>query len=62
MADAAVKAPPNRVDPRLLTTGETVERPPAERPAHDSFDPILEWLLGPARRISSAARAFDEFA
>jgi adenylate cyclase len=62
MADAEVKPPPPRIDRRLLPTGETVERPPAERPAHDSFDGISEWLLGPARRIPSAASAFDEFA
>lgn len=62
MADAQVNAAPGRIDPRLLRTGETVERPVAERPAHDSFDGIAEWLLGPVRRIPSAASAFDEFA
>src|SRR5262249_34574123 len=50
------------IDPRLVPTVEVIERPPAERPAHDSLDAIAEWLLGPARRIPSGIRAFDEFA
>jgi hypothetical protein len=50
------------LDPRLLPTVEVVERPAAERPAHDSLDAIAEWLVGPARRIASGIRAFDEFA
>jgi len=50
------------IDPRLRPTVEVVERPPAERPAHDSLDGVAEWLLGPARRIASAIHAFDEFA
>src|SRR5262249_7871287 len=62
MTDAQVDPSPVRIDPRLLTTGETVERPAAERPVHDSFEGIAEWLLGPARRIPSGTWAFDEFA
>jgi len=50
------------LDPRLLPTVEVVERPAVERPAHDSVDAIAEWLVGPARRIASGIRAFDEFA
>jgi len=50
------------LDPRLLPTVEVVERPATERPAHDSLDAIAEWLVGPARRIASGIRAFDEFA
>jgi len=53
---------PLRFDPRLQPTVEVVERPPAERPAHGSLDGVAEWLVGPARRIASGARAFDEFA
>ena len=53
---------PLRFDPRLQPTVEVVERPPAERPARDSLDGVAEWLVGPARRIASGARAFDEFA
>ena len=53
---------PLRFDPRLQPTVEVVERPPAERPAPDSLDGVAEWLVGPARRIASGARAFDEFA
>jgi adenylate cyclase len=47
---------------RLLPTVEVVERPLSERPARDSLDAIAEWLVGPARRIASGIRAFDEFA
>jgi adenylate cyclase len=50
------------VDPRLVPTVEIFERPPGERPAHDSLDAIAEWLVGPARRIESGVRALDEFA
>ncbi len=50
------------VDPRLVPTVEVFERPPSERPAHDSLDAIAEWLVGPARRIASGVRALDEFA
>jgi adenylate cyclase len=50
------------VDPRLVPTVEVFERPPGERPAHDSLDAIAEWLVGPARRIASGVRALDEFA
>src|SRR5712691_11783116 len=53
---------PLRFDPRLQPTVEVVERPPAERPAHGSLDGVAEWLVGPARRIASGARAFDDFA
>jgi adenylate cyclase len=54
--------PPNRLDPRLVQLREVVERPEAERPVADTIDNILEWLTGPAQRIASASRAFDEFA
>jgi len=54
--------PPNRIDPRLLHLREVVERPEAERPVADTIENILEWLTGPAQRIDSASRAFDEFA
>src|SRR5260370_19851834 len=50
------------VDPRLVPTVEVFERPPGERPPHDSLDAIAEWLVGPARRIATGVRAFDEFA
>jgi adenylate cyclase len=59
---ADTRPSPLRFDPRLQPTVEVVERPPAERPAPDSLDAIAEWLVGPARRIASGARALDEFA
>jgi adenylate cyclase len=45
------------VQPRAL-----YERPPAERPQHDTVAGIAEWLVGPGRAIESGVRAFDEFA
>ncbi|HUK07175.1 MAG TPA: adenylate/guanylate cyclase domain-containing protein [Stellaceae bacterium] len=59
---ASPNQPPNRIDPRLLHLREVVERPEAERPVADTIENILEWLAGPAQRIDSASRAFDEFA
>ena len=50
------------IDPSLLPTVEVFERPPGERPAHDTLDAIAGWLIGPARRIASGTRALDEFA
>ena len=48
--------------PQYLQTREVVERPPAERPKHDTIEAILNWLAGPAQQIPSLAGAFDEFA
>ena len=39
-----------------------MERPPAERPKHDTIDAIIEWLSGPAGQIPSLIAEFDEFA
>ena len=39
-----------------------MERPPAERPKHDTIDAIIEWLGGPAGQIPSLIEEFDEFA
>jgi adenylate cyclase len=50
------------LDPQLVPTIEVIERPTAERPTHDSLAAIAEWLVGPARRIATGVRAFDEFA
>jgi len=61
MSDDATLSSPI-VEGRTIVTAETVERPPAERPTHDSVDAIAEWLIGDARRIRSAAAAIDEFA
>src|SRR5262249_49330424 len=49
------------VEGRTVVTAETVERPPSERPAHDSISGIADWMIGPARRITSGAAAIDEF-
>ena len=50
------------VEGRTIITAETVERPVAERPLHDSIDSIAEWMIGDARRIVSAAAVIDEYA
>ncbi len=60
MADP--RPPFGGLDPHLVPTMEVIERPPAERPTHDSLDAIAEWLVGPARRIATGVRVFDEFA
>jgi adenylate cyclase len=49
------------LDRQLVPTIEVIERPPAERPTHDTLVAIAEWLVGPARRVPSGLRAFDEF-
>lgn len=49
------------VEGRTVVTAETVERPPSERPAHDSINGIADWMIGPARRITSGTAAIDEF-
>jgi hypothetical protein len=40
MADA-VWNPLVNIDPRYFLTGDVVERPPAERPKHDTIEAIL---------------------
>jgi adenylate cyclase len=60
IADAARK-PVDVLDPRYFQTGEVFERPPAERPTHDTIDAIIDWLGGPAGQIPSLAEEFDEF-
>ena len=52
---------PVSLDPQLVPIVEVIERPSTERPTHDSLDAIGEWLVGPARRVPSGLRAFDEF-
>jgi hypothetical protein len=46
---AQENSPPNLssvgIDPRYLITREVVERPPAERPMHDTLDEIADWLI-----------------
>jgi adenylate cyclase len=47
---------------RNLRQIATFERPPEERPSHDSLEAIAEWLVGPARRHARGLPVFDEFA
>src|SRR5215472_16066501 len=61
MADA-VRNPLVSIDPRYFLTGDVVERPPAERPKHDTIDAIIDWLAGPAQHIPLLVREFDEYA
>jgi adenylate cyclase len=62
MTDQQEAPAPGQIDAGLLRTAEIFERPAAERPAHDSIDAIIKWLVGPARRVDSGLRVFDEFA
>src|SRR5262249_26477224 len=50
MADA-VRNPLVSIDPRYFLTGDVVERPPAERPKHDTIEAIIDWLARPAQHI-----------
>jgi adenylate cyclase len=61
MADANRK-PIATTDPQYFPAGEVLQRPPAERPKHDTIDAIIEWLGGPAGQIPSLVEEFDEFA
>jgi adenylate cyclase len=55
------RSPRLREGQSILTTG-VYRRPPAERPSHDTLEEIAAWLIGPARRITSAPQAIDEYA
>jgi adenylate cyclase len=48
------------VEGRNVIVTEVAERAVAERPADDTIDSILEWLIGGARQVSSFARTIDE--
>jgi adenylate cyclase len=54
--------PQSEVIRRNLRQIATFERPPEERPSHDSLEAIAEWLVGAARRQAKGLNAFDEFA
>ena len=55
------RSPKLREGQSIFTTG-VYQRPVSERPSHDTLEAIAEWLIGPARRISSAPQAIDEYA
>jgi adenylate cyclase len=67
-----MSAPLSSTDPTPLPRGalprehivlrQTIARPPAERPAHDTIAGIAEWLVGSARHIMPGAAAIDELA
>src|SRR5271154_2646951 len=61
MADVDRK-PIVSIDAQYFPPGETLERPPADRPKHDTIDAIIEWLSGPAGKIPTLIEEFDEFA
>jgi adenylate cyclase len=48
------------VEGRNIIVTEVVERPVAERPAHDTIEAIVRWLIGGARQIRSFASTIDE--
>jgi adenylate cyclase len=60
--DAPDRDPIDGLDPRYFQIGEVVERPPAERPQHDTIEAIIDWLAGPALHVPTLSREFDEFA
>jgi adenylate cyclase len=49
-------------DRQGFRTTEIVERPPGQRPTHDTVEGIGDWLGGPALQLISGAQAVDEFA
>ena len=60
--DGADRDPIDGLDPRYFQIGEIVERPPAERPQHDTIAAIIDWLAGPALHVPTLSGEFDEFA
>jgi len=60
--DGADRDPIDGLDPRYFQIGEVVERPPAERPQHDTIEAIIDWLAGPALHVPTLSGEFDEFA
>jgi adenylate cyclase len=60
--DAPDRDPIDGLDPRYFQTGDVVERPPAERPQHDTIEAIIDWLAGPAQHSPLLLDEFDEFA
>jgi adenylate cyclase len=58
----ADRKPVSNIDPQYLLTTEVVERPPGERPTHDTVDGVIEWLTVSARHNPSLVAGFDEFA
>ena len=54
--------PIDGLDPRYFQIGDIVERPPAERPQHDTIEAIIDWLAGPAQHVPTMSGEFDEFA
>jgi adenylate cyclase len=54
--------PIDTLDPRYFQIADVVERPPAERPRHDTVEAIIDWLAGPALHVPSLSGEFDEFA
>jgi adenylate cyclase len=45
-----------------IIVADSIERPAAERPAHDTIEAIAQWLNEGARRNPSFTRTFDDFA
>jgi adenylate cyclase len=57
----ARRNPSNSLDERLFPTIDVLERPPGERPQHQTLESIMDWLAGPARPVPSMIDEFDEF-
>ncbi len=58
----AGRKPIANIDPQYLLRTEVVERPPAERPTHDTVDGVIDWLIMSTRHNPTLVAGFDEFA
>jgi adenylate cyclase len=60
MADTD-RNPADGLDPHYFLTAEVVERPPAERPKHETVETVIDWLAVSAFHTRSLVDGFDEF-
>src|SRR5580700_6361044 len=56
------RPPPTPLPREHIVVLRNVARPPEQRPTRDTIDNIVEWLVGPARKIEVGIETFDEFA
>ena len=66
MSEAATESKSPGIPPTVPADGivvvESYERPPAERPTHDTIEAIAERLTAPPNHLPSGVPLFDEFA
>jgi adenylate cyclase len=61
MSEPETPSSPPSFQERYTQLREVIERPPEQRPETESIEAIAEWLVGPARQMTSGAAVFDEF-